>query len=382
MARKWKSSNINKKRILLVVRWPVGGIRTFLRYVYSRFDPEHWHFTILAPYHEEIEALRDDLKELDIDFVLTKPMPSVVSFSFAIFKQLFNQTYDLIHSQGFTSAVCSSIPSLIFHKKHLVTSHDVLNVEQFVGFPGWIKRVLLGSILRIAERIHSVSQDAQENLLSFFPRLKRQRCVVISNGIEVERFKGATAKDLRSEVKVGNVFLIGFFGRFMGQKGFRYLVDAIEILVSEKSDFPQFLVLAFGWGGFVERELRDIKARGLDRYFRFMPFESNIAGAIKGVDVVVMPSLWEAYGLLAVETLACGTPLIATNCVGLREVVRNTPTLVVPVGSGAALADGLKSYMEGGVQKKFREFVPTALKRYDVNKSVQRIESLYYNILP
>ena len=52
-----------RRRILLVVRWPVGGIRTFMRYVYSRFDPLKYKFTIVAPEVEELRTLLKDLSE-------------------------------------------------------------------------------------------------------------------------------------------------------------------------------------------------------------------------------------------------------------------------------------------------------------------------------
>lgn len=45
-----------------------------------------------------------------------------------------------------------------------------------------------------------------------------------------------------------------------------------------------------------------------------------------------MPSRWVAFGLLAVEALCAGTPLIASDCIGLREVVEDTPAVVVPPG--------------------------------------------------
>ncbi len=371
-----------KKRVLLVVRWPVGGIRTFLRYVYSRFDPERWHFTILAPKHPEIEVLADDLNRQDVDFVLTDSNPSALIFGFAVFKQLLTSRYDLVHSHGFTSAICSTPSCTLLFKKHLITSHDVLNAEQFAGARGKLKRWLLRLFLGRATKIHSVSHDAQANLLSFLPELKKEKCIVIPNGIESERFLNASPRDLCEELSVDGRFLIGFFGRFMNQKGFRYLVDAIEIL-SKKEDLPkQPLVLAFGGGGFVDRERRDIKSRNLEPYFYFMPFEPDIAGCIKSVDVVAMPSLWEACGLLAMETLVCGKTLIATDCVGLREVVADTPVLRIPTRDAESLALMILKVMKmDGVGDPFEKFSKEAACRYDVQKQVAGITELYFLIV-
>ncbi len=374
------SESANKKRVLLVVRWPVGGIRTFLRYVYSRFDPDKWHFTIIAPAHIELDALAKDLEKQDIDLVSTHSKPSIYRFGFEIFKQLSFNKYDFVHSHGFTSAVISAGPCMFFLKKHIVTSHDVLNKEQFIGLKGRLKGLLLSMVLSSAEFVHSVSHDAQANLLSFLPFLKNKNCVVIPNGIDTDSFLHSKAKKILFSKDIDG-FKIGFFGRFMNQKGFRYLVDAIEILSKEKTLVKVPIVFAFGGGGFMQREKRDIESRGLSHYFRFMPFESNIAAAIKGMDVVVMPSLWEACGLLAMETLVCGTPLISTHCIGLREVIKNTPAIEIPASDSKALAEKIVYVMENDCLEMFRGFSQEAAQRFDVKKQALKINQLYNEIL-
>ena len=89
-------------------------------------------------------------------------------------------------------------------------------------------------------------------------------------------------------------------------------------------------MLCFGWGGFIREEQVEIKRRGLENNFHFLPFQENPARAIRGVDVVVMPSLWEACPLLPMEVLVAGVPVIGTDCVGMREVLLDTPARVVP----------------------------------------------------
>jgi hypothetical protein len=58
--------NKRKIRILLVVRWPVGGIRTFLNYVYNYFDPDFYDFSIVAPNVKELKVLLENLKKFNL----------------------------------------------------------------------------------------------------------------------------------------------------------------------------------------------------------------------------------------------------------------------------------------------------------------------------
>jgi glycosyltransferase involved in cell wall biosynthesis len=120
-----------------------------------------------------------------------------------------------------------------------------------------------------------------------------------------------------------------------------------------------------------------IVRKGLMEYFRFMPFAPNIAETIRGVDVVVMPSLWEACPLQPMETLVCGTPLICTNCIGLREVISDTPARVVPISDAQALTDAIYSEINFSSKDDFIAFREVAKNRYDVMKTKEEIVDLY-----
>lgn len=363
----------------------MGGIRTFIRYVYRNFDASKWHFTIVAPDFEETKVLLDDLSGQDIDYVPVFGIPTDGSSGFSkmfrcVVLQLFKKRFDLIHSHGFTSGICTALPAFICRTPHLMTSHDVINDNQFSGWKGKAKKLVIGRLLSIIDTIHSVSYDAQANLLTHFSFLDNRvgKCIVISNGIEIDRFIEAEPRDLRGELCLGeDVFFIGFMGRFMAQKGFRYLVDAIELLLRNYNPEKRPLVLTFGHGAFIREEKEAINKRGLNEFFCFMPFTPNVAGSIRGLDVVVMPSLWEACSLLAMEVLICGVPLIGSDCTGLREVLQGTPAKVIPKADAVALAKSIKQEMERSSKATFLNYRKAASERFDARKTIKAILDLY-----
>lgn len=364
-----------KKRILLVVRWPGGGIRTFMRYVYRRFPPESYRFILIAPDLAETPVLLEDLAGLDLTYCPVSENPTPMELFLAVFRQLISGSIDMVHSHGFTSGICAAIPASLARVPHLMTIHETLNHRQFSGTAGFIKRISMEAVLSLIGTIQSVSHDAQANLLEFFPMLRVQ-CLVIPNGIDVEQFQKAEPRNLRGELGLEeDCYLVGFLGRFMSPKGFIHLVDAVAQL-SEQGLEKKLLVLAFGEGCFIREEKAAIKERGLEDLFRFLPFTPNVAGVIKGLDLVAMPSLREACPLLPMETLVCGIPLIASNCIGLREVVRDTPAMMVPAGNSRALADGIRFCMEQDQRQLFNEYAPLAAKRYDVEATATPIQVL------
>lgn len=379
-----KVDEVRKKRILLVVRWPVGGIRTFMRYVYRAFDPNLYQFTILGPENSELNVLSNDLEGLDFDIMRVSEYPSSSEILYAASRLLFFGNYDLVHSHGFTSGICTALPAFLFNIPHILTSHDTLSSAQFSGFSGRIKKKIMGIALSMVSVIHSVSEDAQANLLEFFPALagKSGKCIMLPNGIDSEHFVKAVPRDLRGELGIGEaVFLIGFLGRFLSLKGFIYLVDAIERLVLSEKLPKKPLVLAFGEGGFVREEKAALVVRGLDEYFLFLPFTPNVAGVIKGLDLLVMPSLSEACGLLAMETLVAGTPLITSDCIGLREVVRDTPAYMVPSRDSKALEEGIRLFMEKDMRQPFVDYAPKAAMRYDVATTAASLQALINKVI-
>jgi glycosyltransferase involved in cell wall biosynthesis len=378
----------NKINILLVARWPIGGIRTFLRYVYKKFDNVIYSITIVAPDIDEVEILKNDLKCIKAKFAVVKInncnyLNVFFKLTIAIIKEIRLKNYNIIHSHGFLSAISSILPAKFFKIVHIMTVHDVFNENQFIGLRGFLYKFILEATFENIDKIHCVGFDCANNLLSFFPNLKKEeyKIITIPNGIEIDRFL-INDKESFTHIEGINIddFLIGFFGRFMAQKGFKYLVEAIEILSSEQQPrTPK--VLCFGWGGFIREEQEMITAKGLQKYFIFLPFRENIAKTIRGMDVVVMPSLWEAYGLLAAEVLVAGVPLIATNCLGLREILLNTPAKIIPMASSKELAQALACEISSPSLYKYSNFRKEAADKFNVDKQIKILKETINNTI-
>jgi glycosyltransferase involved in cell wall biosynthesis len=378
-----KTEKFRKIHVLAVVRYPVGGIRTFLHYVYSRFNRKNHKFTFLLPETSELEALRENLKDIDCNFIVLDKNAGLLVFIRTLFRVFKGSDIDIVHSHGFTSMISSVIPTSFYRKPHLLTSHDVFTEKQFVGFRGLVKKIILLVCFHFVDVIHSVSHGAQDNLLSYFPGLQERlsKLVVIPNGIEVERFLIDQQQDLRKQIALDDrTFLIGFFGRFMAQKGFKYLIEAMDIILKSDIDVKP-VVLAFGWGGFIREEQAEIQSRGLQAYFHFLPFQENPARAIRSVDVVVIPSLWEACPLLPMEVLVAGVPVIGTDCVGMGEVLRDTPARVVPAADSKALVDAINAEISSSSKKNIEQFRDEAAYRFDVQSKAEAVQNLIRNLV-
>ncbi len=368
-----------KSRILLVVRWPVGGIRTYLRYVYRLFASSEWTFDAIATRTPETPYLKEDIGKSLTEIIECEL--NAVDIALAVRRQAQSGRYRLVHSHGLGASICSSIGLLGRRIPHIATLHDMFFPSHFSGLKGVAQRAAVRFMLRRIQLLHVISDDQYDNLRRFFPSecaALANRISVVKSGVEIERFRNVEPDSSLSDSK-GKI--LGFFGRFMAPKGFGLLVDAIEKIRVMNPDRPMPIVVCVGSGGFLNREKRDIADRGLTQFFRFEPFVANPASLMKAMDGIAMPSKSEAVGLLAMESLLLGIPLLASRSIGLREVIQDTPTFSFEPNSSEALAVAILDWMDDDRAREFEEYVPIAAERFDVTHTQAGIQKIYERAL-
>jgi len=150
----------------------------------------------------ETRVLLEDLKELNLEYIPTDGNISNRELFKRVTKIIRQETFDLVHSHGFTSGACSIVGALFKRTPHILTSHDVFTQQQFIGVKGFVRKKALGVMLVLIDCIHCVSHDARDNLLAYLPILKlcKHKVIAIPNGIEIEPFLTAEKRDLRREL--------------------------------------------------------------------------------------------------------------------------------------------------------------------------------------
>lgn len=372
-----------ESRVLVPLRHPVGGIRTYILYNYPTLQEAGYRFTFVGPANDSFRALRSELQSWKgAEFVEAPVHGRKCKMRRTVRRLLHEKRFCLIHSQGFTAAVESVLANLGLRIPHLVTSHDVVRPEvHFCGLKGKVKRFLLGWLLSRADRIIAVSHDARENHLQCLPALRRHsdRVITIVNGIDTTRFAEETQRngDLRRRLGIAeDTYLMGFLGRFMEQKGFLVLVDALDQLASSGTPRP-FHLLAVGSGDYVREYRAEVGRRSsLSSHITFLALTPDVAPILRELDVLVMPSLWEACPLLPMEAMCMGVPVLGSDCIGLREVLGGTPSRIVEAGDACQWASALRRAMIERWDASARENAARACERFDNKCPAARLLAL------
>jgi len=365
-------------RILITALQPQGGIRTFFRYMYGHPVFCTSTFTLVAPDKGLSEYLNEFMPDRRIQTV------PAVSNKLGFIRQIRilarSEPFDLIHSHGFSAGILTELSRTGLELPHLMTGHDVFSRVQFSGFSGLLRHWFMGQLFRRMTAIHTVSEDARQNLLEFFPGVEISRVHCILNGVDTNYFRDGVPKALKETIGLPTeIPLIGFFGRFMSLKGFRLLVDAMERIVNDGLLDKVPHVVTFGWNGFIREDYAYLRSKGLGDYFHQLDLSHDMPGVLKGVDLVAMPSRSETCPLLAMEVLAAGVPIAGSDCIGLREVLAGSPARPFRAGDSSALKEAIVTEFKQIPERRreFKEYQPQAIARFDIDRAARSLAALY-----
>jgi glycosyltransferase involved in cell wall biosynthesis len=364
--------------VLVVVRWPLGGIRTHIAYTYPELVEAGYRFTFVGPEGESLTTFATSLRHLGESTFVAVPTRGANCPLWRTVRRLARQgNFGMLHSHGLTAATHTVVGNFGLGLPHLTTVHDVFRADQFNGIRGRLKRWLMARLLRRITAIVSVSQDVRSNLLEFMPAVGNggSRLLTISNGIDCSHYHDhdlPPRPELRSRLKLGqDAVLLGFLGRFMEQKGFTTLLQSLERLRQEGSPRP-FHLVAVGSGDRRGRYEKEVVERGLSDCVSMLDFVPDVLPLLRQLDVLVVPSLWEASSLVSMEAMSVGVPVLGSDCLGLREVLRETPSRMFAAGNVDDLARALRETIDSPWSDEAARFASQARRRFDCKQYAQQ----------
>lgn len=253
---------------------------------------------------------------------------------------------DLIHSHFSMGTVMGILLKDAGFAQYLVrTAHGL---SQYEWSPRWYSKPWRWLLFQL---VYPAKLDGEtgvsETVASELQEPHRlSRCVrrprMIHNGISAEFIQAARAVPKNREDS--EYLHIGSIGRLTEQKGFIYLIQAMPSLLSS---FPKLKLEILGEGELKDTLLAEIETLGLQDSVKILGKQSDVIPFLKRLDLFVLPSLWEGLPTVVLESMACGTPVLATDIPGTRELINHEVNgwLVEPANP-TALAAGIKQLLD------------------------------------
>ena len=254
-------------------------------------------------------------KILDID---SKNPVTVLKLLFSIHQIIKQKGITIVHTHHRMAAFYIRLLKLVHPKLiHVYTAHNVFED----------KLPLYGFALKNAKSV-AVGEAVNKNLKEDVGITDSR---VIYNGVVLKE----TDDQVDEIISYGGIKL-GCIARLSEQKGLTYLLDAMSLLTIK--DIRLFIV---GEGELREELENKVKELNLQDSVIFLGYRKDIVECINSFDFCVLPSVFEGFGLVAIEAFMNSKTLVATDIPGLNEVVTNKNGVLVPAKDPAALASAI-----------------------------------------
>ncbi len=292
---------------------------------------------------------------------------------------------DIVHCHTWYTFFAGFLAKSLYSVPLIVTMHSLEPLrpwkeEQLAtgyALSSWIERT---GVLT-ADRIVAVSEEMKQDILKYYP-VPPERVVVIHNGVDLEQYQPTAERSYLDEKGITQPYLL-FVGRISRQKGIFQLLDAMALL--QDVDVKLVLCASAPDTPELETELRTkIGVNPQIIWINEMVPKPQVIQLYSHADSFVCPSVYEPFGIINLEAMACQAPVVASRVGGIKEVVVDGVTgLLVPPDQPRQLAAAIRRLLnERGLREQFRAQGRKRVEElFSWQAIAQRTVTLYEDVL-
>jgi starch synthase len=252
----------------------------------------------------------------------------------------------VVHTHTWYGHFAGFLAKMLYNVPFVATSHTIEALrpwkEDNLGRGYYLSNWLEKTGLESADKIIAVSTAMKEDILKFF-NVSEEKVEVIYNGVDIDRWQYTPmGSDLKNEYGIADDYVL-FVGRPTLQKGMEYLVDAADKIKA------QVVMAAVGSDSreYEEKIAEKLKIKKNILWIRKLLTEEEYIQLYSSASVFVCPSIYEPFGIVNLEAMACHVPVVATAVGGITEVVipEVTGILIEPRNPGQ-IADGVNRVLK------------------------------------
>lgn len=299
-----------------------------------------------------------------------------------IAKYLKEKNIKILHSHLFKSDIIAALVKTLFFPKLVVlsTKHgyqekvlENYEPEKPIEIKNLYFYITRWFLSKIDENV-AVSKGISE----FYYKLKISNKIypVVHHGITVNSFN---AEKFTQECRKSHPQLI-IVGRLELFKGHRYLLAALPEVIKH---FPSLKLLVLGDGSQKENLVKQAENLGIINNVEFLGFKTHPYSYLAHSEIIILPSLFEPFGLVYIEAFALKVPVIAFNVPAANEIIENGKTgLLVEKGNSEAITQKILYLLNNDTERK--NIAENAFLKYKQNftteKMVERMAVWYKNL--
>lgn len=371
----------NKPFVAHLIRQAAGGMQKHLLELVGSQRTGSYQPVVISPPNKTLEL---ELKALGVPFYEAAMSPGLSPGDILVVRRLAvilrSLKPDILHIHGNKTALVGRPAAYFANVRHVVvTVHNFLIFQNAV----WPVRAVAGFIERLlargTDKIIAVSDSLKENLVKI-EHIDPAKIVVIHNGLDIDERRSWRAPQPRLRGPMGlsaDDFVVAAIGRLVGWKGHDVLIEAARELIKAK---PRTRVLIAGDGERKPALAQLIADRNLEKHVFLLGHVVDPKPLLAAADMFVLPSINEPFGLVVLEAMAAGLPIVATAGGGVPEIITDDVTgLLVPPGDIEALgAAMLRLAADTALQKRLSAAAIHAVETgFSLDRTIKQTEEVY-----
>lgn len=258
--------------------------------------------------------------------------------------------------------------SKVLKKISVITFHETYEYTRLKWFFGGGK---------LAQWVWNYTIKNADYIIDLSNTLKLKKTFYIPNGVNIELFKPAKLGTIKKDKKV-----VLFVGRLDPEKGLEYFIRASEIIKQKLKGEVEFLIVTSTLLEAKEKlkMVNKLKEKGIE-FLENIPYE-NMPKIYQKADVLVLPSLCEAFPLVNLEAMSCGIPVVATNVGGTPIAVKDGLVgFLIPPKDPQAIAEKVIKILENEkLREEMKKNCLEWVKNFTWEKVAQRYLEIYQKI--
>jgi glycosyltransferase involved in cell wall biosynthesis len=369
----------------------VGGIERVVyeqskRLLQRNYEPFVVTNRIQTPKHYVVDGINVQCYDsLNTGFRLGIPYSIPTVTSLEIFLKAVKSS-KIVHAHGhpyLTSLIAAKLAKR-YSKPFVLTQHNTfIEYDSIFDNIERLNDLAVGKeTLKEADKIITVSNSTKDYVLSL--GAKPEKVTVLHNGVDLVRFRPLAGKREEMRRKLGisqNSIVVLTVRRLVYKNGIDTLIESANIAVKKN---PKIVFLVVGKGPDLNNVQIKIKQLGIENNFRFTGFvkDEDLPFYYNAADFFALPSKsGEGLPLVALEAMACGLPVIATDVGGISEILMEDYGKLVPPNQPELLAKAVLEFSNIDLSSRKLEIRAVMEEKYSWDKNVERLIKIYEELI-
>ncbi|MFH0731635.1 MAG: glycosyltransferase [Candidatus Omnitrophota bacterium] len=372
---------MKKIKILYVIdKMDIGGTQRHLLEILQNINRDTFEVSLCCLVR--IGALEPELKKLKISYKAFNIKRiygiSGIKGIVKLISYIKENQFDIVHTLLFSANIAGNIAAKLAKAPLIISGRRDVGIHREGR---WQHRIAYRFAHKLADMVFAVSDDVQE-IVHKYEGVEYKKILTICNGIDIKNLKGIMDKvQLRKKLGIEEAFVVGIVASLTWVKGHKLFIEAARLVLEE---MPNVKFLIVGNGPLKDQLMQQADSLCIKDKIIFLGIRTDVKDLYGLMDVSVNASFSEGMSNAILESMALGTPVVATSVGGNKELIKDSETgFLVGVGDALVMKDKIVYLLKNrsAAQQIAENAKKIVEQNFSLNAMISGLENAYTGLL-